>query len=466
MSRIEFGVLLLLVSLSHPVGAQATPETRQQPIAITQVTLIDGTGAATRENMTVVITGDRISAIGKSGRVRIPRRAMVINGRGKYLIPGLIDTHVHLAWDLDRHFSISTADQLRLLYLTNGLTSIREASSRGLEQQTLAAREAAKRPDVFTPRIYASGRVDVQNIARYKATGAGDLTRRLIALGVDGIKIRYGLTLPDIRATVEEARGAGLPVWGHTYHWDDFTRDAVLAGVSGVTHVQGLSPLGPRGRPDPPPVDTSDLSAKELYSVTRWLHADEAATDSLIALMIGHGVWLEPTLVTMDFVASAEVPGHPGSRYSVLPHEQTREGFFMRTGEDLGRYRAAFDRMKEFVQRFYLRGGVVLAGADGIPFVGFGIHDELRLLVEAGLPPMAALQAATLNAARALGWEKTLGTVQPGKQADLVLLDANPLADIRNTQAIRAVVTRGRLLSRGSLDSMLATAAALAAIRK
>ncbi len=440
-----------------PVLAAQAPSER---IAITQVTLIDGTGSPPEANMTVVIEGDRITAVGKTHRLRTPPRTEVINGRGKYLIPGLIDTHVHLAWDLDRHFLLSTEEQLRLLYLPNGVTTIREASSRGLERQTLAVRDSLPNRVRPIPRIHASGRVDVQNIARYKAASATDLTRQLIALGVDAIKIRYGLTLPQIQETVLEARKTGTPVWGHTYFHDDYTPDAILAGVTGITHVQGFPQTGSRVRPDAPPADTS-WQLQELYRISRWLHTDEAATESLIGLMVERGVWLEPTLTTLDFVRSADrLRSNPDRAYSVRPYEQIREGHLTLAGEELVRFNAAFDRMKNFVRRFHLRGGMVIAGTDVLPFVGFGIHDELELLVEAGLTPMAALQAATRNAARALKWDDKLGTVQVGKHADLVLLDANPLADIRNSRAINAVVTRGTILSRSSIDAMLGEAAA------
>lgn len=452
--------LSLLAVISLPISAQSN-EPSASNLAITHVTVIDGTGSPPQKNMTVVVAGDRITAIGKTGRIRTPPTTPVINARGKFLMPGLIDSHVHLAWDLDRFFRLPTADQLDLLHLPNGVTSIREASSRGLERQSIATREASNRPGVYAPRIFVSGRVDAENIARYKAAGAADLTRRLAAMGVDGIKIRDGLTISDIQATVSEARNAGLTVWGHTYSRGDYTREAALAGVAGVTHVDGFPQLGSRQRPDPPPSDSSDWEAARLYSITDWLHTDEAATQSLIELMVDRRMWLEPTLGVYDFVSNYELlAANPGYEYSVLPHELAREGHPTLTGHDLERYRAAVGRMHDFVRRFHEAGGMVIAGSDGLPFSGFAVHDEMRLLVHAGLPPMAAIQAATRNAAIALGWADELGTIEVGKNADLVLLDADPLADIRNTRAIRAVVTRGRLLSKPNLDRMLASARA------
>jgi imidazolonepropionase-like amidohydrolase len=133
---------------------------------------------------------------------------------------------------------------------------------------------------------------------------------------------------------------------------------------------------------------------------------------------------------------------------------------FMRVyeGRDLQLLRATLERQMAFVKRFHEAGGLVVAGTDNHPAPGFGIHDEMRLLVEAGLPPLAALQAATLNAARVLGWLDRLGTIAPGKLADLALLDANPLEDIRNTRAIHAVILNGRVMERAELDALLTPA--------
>lgn len=443
------------IACSHLPGHTSPPRS----LVFTHVAVIDMTGAPATHDMTVVVVGDRITGLGTSGTLAIPAGATIIDARGKYLIPGLIDTHVHLAWDLDARFTLTTAEQLRLLYLPNGITTVREASTRGLEAQTIRARDEAPTTGTIIPRIYVSGRIDAQ---RMKEAGlnAGQLTANLIDRGVDAIKIRHGLSLHDIREIVAEAGKAEIQVWGHTYGREgDFTADAVSLGINGITHVLGIPPLGSGTRPADPPDDSATWQSLWIREATRWLDTNDRAVDSLISSMIRHDVWLEPTLITEKLVVDADFfRGRPSLRYAVIPFEQLREGFPSPTGEDLRRYTAAFQRMKEFVRRFHDAGGLVIAGTDGLPYPGFGIHDELQLLVDAGLPPMATLQAATRNASRALGWEDTLGTVEIGKQADLVLLDANPLEHIGNTRKIHAVLTRGRYLSRGALDDLLSAA--------
>jgi imidazolonepropionase-like amidohydrolase len=135
-----------------------------------------------------------------------------------------------------------------------------------------------------------------------------------------------------------------------------------------------------------------------------------------------------------------------------------REGFPTVQGPELQRYSESFTRMKAFVRRFHEAGGIVTAGTDCVPLCGYGIHDELRLLVEAGLTPAAALRAATTDAARVLGWADRVGSIRETMLADLVVLTANPLHDIRNVTRVDAVVREGRYLDRTTLDGLLSKA--------
>ena len=228
----------------------------------------------------------------------------------------------------------------------------------------------------------------------------------------------------------------------------DYTREAVLAGVNGVMHVSGLKPLGNNRRADSPPADTTDWEAAWLYRIGAWRYEDTAHTDSLIRLMVKHNVWLEPTLVTEEvlLLAPDDLRRHPGARFVRHSMEWWREGFPTPRGAALDQARESVNGMKRFVRRFHDAGGMVITGTDGRPFNGAGIHDELRLLVEAGLTPSAALRAATFDAARALRWQNQVGSVAPGRFADLLILDANPLTDIANTRKINAIVLDGRFI--------------------
>jgi imidazolonepropionase-like amidohydrolase len=421
----------------------------QQFTAIEHVNVVDVVNGKIISNQTVLIRGNIIEKIGK--RIFIPAGAIRIKAHDKYLIPGLIDTHVHLAWDLDSLMTIKTWEQLKYLYLPNGITTIREASTRGLEKQTLAA---SKDTTLIIPGISVAGRVDAQRLKKAGLTAAA-LSEQLIKSGVHSIKIRYGLTMDDIRAVTKVAKMYGIPVWGHTYYNGDYTLQAIEAGVEGVTHVQGIAQLGNNKRTDAPPADSADWNAVAVYGATKWLFIDTIATNKLINKMVVKGVWLEPTLITEDFVVNdkllSEVPHIKNSK----AYKQVREAFAAPKEKYLDNYKASIEKMKHFVKKFHDAGGIVIAGSDGTPFPGFGIHEELRLLVEAGLSPAEALKAATINAAKVLRLQDDLGTVEKGKKADLVLLLGNPLKNVANTKKISGVMIRGKFLAEKDLKEMM-----------
>jgi erythromycin esterase len=420
-------------------------------LAITGVHVVDVESGTLHRDQTVLIGGDRIMAVGPADSIDIPPQVRVVDGRGKYLIPGLIDTHTHLSWDMDnlpgwRRITHGLARQL-----AHGVTAVREASTRGLERRQLEVRAAPGEFDFLLPRIYVSGRIDPAAVARYGAADSRDLTRQLVALGVDGLKIRNDLTLHEVQGVIAEARAAGVPVYGHAYA---YPLGAVEAGIDGVMHVDGLLVLPAGGHPLPPPRDTTDWAAAWLHTMSGWLHRDVAAGDDLLRAMVARGTWLEPTLAVFAWIAEPEYYRDHPARYRGVSYEQLREGFPTPTGAAAAEARAAVAEMGKFVARFHELGGVIIAGTDSYVLDGMDLHEELRLLVRSGLTPAVALQAATINAARALSWDDRLGAIRAGYLADLVLLEANPLDDILNTRRIRAVVHGGRYLDRAALDGL------------
>jgi len=455
--RLALLLITCLCAVVRSLGGQRPA--KQPPLAITRVTVIDAESGRQLPDRTVVIDHDTIASVGPAASVRLPNGTRVVDGRGKFLIPGLIDTHVHLA--LQRS---GERDSLRALgaYLAHGVTGVREAGTGGREPWLLALR--ATRTDSVSPRIYVSGMIAGRTIKR-AGTDARTLARRLIAVGVDGLKIRDGLTRGEIGAVVEEGARAGVPVYGHTFDAvnrdrdEEYTLDAVRLGVTGSMHVEGIAQRGAAPLP-PPPAGTrfgpDNWERWWLYYALAWLSTDPGAEQTLIDTMVAKGAWLEPTLVTEDWIANANpyaaqwsARGLPGS------FAAAHEGMPLYEGADLARFRAAFDHMKSFVRRFHEAGGMVLVGTDCVPRCGYGLQDELRLLVESGFSPADALKAATVDAAHALGWGARLGRVVPGRWADLVLLEANPLQDIGNTRRVAAVVTKGRYLDRSALDALL-----------
>lgn len=457
------------------MAACASARTGSGPVpadlVITHVHVVDVKSGRVLPEQTVLIAGNRIVQLGHASRARIPKGGQVVDARGMYLIPGLIETHGHPMIPMAVDAARTTSDTLALLgaYISYGVTGVREAGAfrPNTIRRLVELRGAAESGTLLIPRLYVSGSVARPALEVHDAPDPVDLTRRYIAAGVDGIKLRQGLSNAELEAVISEAGRAGLPAFGHTSDSGresdpDYTLQAVRWGAQGVMHVLGIAPVGRGSGPEPPALPRfgeENWQAWWLWLVRHWLHTDEGATRTLIDTMVAHGAWLEPTLATVDYIETTErYREHPGNRLLSFPYEEVRSWVPRYAGEDLALYRAAVEQMHAFVRRFYEAGGMVLAGSDGTPAPAVGLHEELRLLVEAGLPPAAALQAATLNAARAFGWEERLGTVSPGKLADLVLLGANPLEDVTNTQKIEAVVLNGRFLDRQALDALLAQA--------
>lgn len=425
----------------------------QQPVvAIQNVTIIPGTDAAPIPRATIVIQGRRIAAVGSSRAIQVPADARVIDGGGRHVIPGLIDTHVHIASD------VGTPRLERVLgyQLANGVTGVREASGMGRERDLCALRERIKAGDLLAPRLYVSGSATPQNLERYQARDWEDLIRQLRDLGVDGIKLR-NLTRTEATTVIRIARVLGLSVYGHTYgpgfSLDNFTVEALEAGAAGIMHVSGAGPADSEKRRT---LAATGWQRTWLSLYLHWLDARQQQEDRFLRALLSHHAWLEPTLAVESFIVDGErYRNRPETRLLWAPYEQVRSGFPAFTGVDLELARQGFKRMSMFVGRFHRAGGRILAGTDMLPWPG-GLHEELRLLVEAGLSPLAALQTATWNPARALGWDGHTGTIAVGKDADLVLLDADPLHDITNTTRIWAVVRAGHIVDRAALDRLLA----------
>ena len=257
------------------------------------------------------------------------------------------------------------------------------------------------------------------------------------------------------------ARAAKVPVYGHTAFasvdrppvQENFTIDLIRAGFAGVVHSAVRPPgVDNSAAPTVPRTTAEGRRAWRLYNRTAWQRSADGYLQALTEAMVARGVWYEPTRLVVyywDHQALYDTarlsPYHPWrTRAQAPPDAEMRAAI---EGEEAAE--------ASFLRRFYSAGGKVLAGTDEVPFPPYGVSEEMRLLVLAGLPPLAALQAATINAARAMGWDDRLGSIEAGKLADMVLLDANPLDNITNVRSIHAIVIDGRVLDRAALDEFL-----------
>ena len=427
--------VLLIVLWPVSLAGQADRARPPSPLVFHHVTVIDMTGAPPKPDMSVVVQGHRITAIGGSSRVRIPGNARVINARGMYLIPGLWDMHAHLGdEDFDKNASLR-------LFIANGVTGIRIMD--GAPEHHLWRKEI-ERGTLLGPRMVIASRVigfgDSSNIS---ASAIRVEVRKAKREGADFIKVHDGVQRQSYFALMDEAGRLRLPVAGHVPA-SITAEEAAEAGQASIEHATGLD------------------DAK----------SDDGRAARLIAVLKRNRTWLCPTLIMRSNYASLDDAGFasdPRLKY-VKPSwrsrwlKMTKDAVNTPPGEWAKR-RESIRKEKTLIGKMRKAGVGILAGTDDAnpyTFIGFGLHDELALLVEAGLTPMQALQAATLDPARFSRQSDLLGTVERGKLADLVLLDANPLEDIGNTRRIRAVVTGGRYLPQEALRQLLAEAEAAA----
>ena len=459
--------LLLFCGLLFAPRLMTTNEASQSQIAFTHVTIIDATGAPPSLDMTVVITSDRITEIGQSQRLRVPRGAQIVDAAGKFMIPGLWDMHIH--WYQKDYLP---------LFIANGVTGARMMWGMPMHHQW---RKDINNGTMPGPRlVIASPIVDGPNpVWNGSVSVKDDLEARQAVInakqaGADFIKVYSRLTREGYLAIADEARKLGIPFAGHIPP-SVTAAEASEAGQKSVEHLTTVLTACSsrdeelRRESAAAALDKTPNRATRSRQVTRSMLAsfDPGKAAALFAVFKRNHTWQCPTLTVLRSTAFLNDPNFINDpRLKYMPAETRKQWdpsgdfrFKDRTAEDFELARLVFKKQLEIVGAMRRAGVEFLAGTDALNpycFPGFSLHDELALLVNAGLSPMEALQAATLNPARYLGKERDLGTLQIGKLADLVLLEANPLEDITNTQRINAVVSNGKLIPKSELQRMLA----------
>jgi hypothetical protein len=421
---------------------------RSEDLALTHVTVIDTRSGGAQPDQTVVIKGDRIARVGPASRIKPAGDIRVIDGRGKFLIPGLWDMHVHLG-PLDH--SVATAWSLPLL-VANGITGVRSMFDdlalirklrTGIANGTIAGpRIVASGPILDGPKPIWPGSVAVSNADQGRAA-----VHDLKAMGVDFIKVYDLLPRDGYFAIAAEARRERMVFAGHV-PVSLTAADASDAGQKSIEHVALL-------------LYSTSLRERELRQASVRIDIlaaaadsfDEAKASALFRKFASNGMWVTPTLVYGSHFTQEKQEEYRGDpRFSSLPPDLKpfwEQGWTAaRTFADSAARGRVTERSLQLVREMRANGVKLLAGSDMLnPFVypGSSLQEELELLVKSGLSPTEALQAATLRPAEYLGMTDRFGIIETGKLADLVLLDANPLENITNTRRITAVVLNGRL---------------------
>ncbi len=445
--------ILFLLLLPALLSGQVKLTPKFKPLVFTHATVIDATGAPARRDMSIVIVDGRITTLGKTGKVRVPADAQIIDATGKFLIPGLWDMHIHSG-------GYENGKKYFPRLIANGITGVRDMGSP--LDEILRLRREVEAGEIIGPHMIIAGPI-VQGPLPFKMSlfisvnNEAEARQTVISLkgrGVNFIKVQDALPRDLYFAIVDEAKRQRIPFVGHVPP-SISAAEASNAGQQSIEHLGGrfygvllgcsdreseltvkvraivnnvMKSLNEGREPDDSGIFRTSLTKPLLES----FNDRKAAT--LLSIFLRNQTWQVPTLVAQPLRAAI-------NERKDLSEDDIRYG------------KKLLQRQFDLVKKMQRAGVKIMAGTD-FPPERSRLYEELSLLVEAGLTPMQALQSATRNPAVFLGRLDSLGTIERGKIADLVLLDANPLEDISNVQKISAVLFGGKLIPKSSLETM------------
>jgi hypothetical protein len=458
----------LVVFLCGGAFLWAGPKPSPEALIFTNVNVVDTRSGTIEHNMTVVVKKGRIDAIAKVGLIGQGHNFQVINATGKYLIPGLWDMHIHSA------FSPGAWDEKIIypLYIANGVTGVRDMGGDPnlLEQR----RQRIDRGELIGPHMVLAGpfldggKSDAQLIAVTTPAEARAAVDGLKKRGVDFVKILSRLDRDSYFAVAGESAKQKLTFVGHVPD-SVSAAEASAAGQHSIEHLTGImlacssreSELRQQKLAERVSHDGAAYAAVTTQAMATY---DRSKASSLFAQFVHNNTWQVPTLVWTQANATlddASLKSDPRLKYvpASVREQWDPEKLLQQTSPDeMAGLKKEFARDLELVDAMRRAGVLFMAGSDGpdpYVFPGFSLHDELELLVKSGFNTTQALQAATFNPALFLGKLDKYGVAEKGRDADLLLLDADPLEDIHNTRKIAAVVLGGKYYPREALDKML-----------
>ena len=444
-SLFRAALCLALTGIAAPARAQ------DGVTAFVDVTIIPMDRERSVPHQTVVVRGDRIAATGPVGSVAVPAGATRVDGRGKHLMPGLAEMHAHIPGG---QAPDSIVERVLFLYVSGGITTIRGMLG---HPRHLELRARAARNELVSPTIYAAG-LSLNGNSLPTPDSAVKAVEQQKAAGYDLLKIHPGLKLEVFDAVVRTARRVGIRFAGHVPAEVGLAR-AIEARYWSIEHLDGY--VEAMLRPDSP----VPASESAFFGMNLGEHLDESKLPGLVRATKAAGVWNVPTQVLMEnliAVPAEELRRRPEMRYvadsTVTKWTETRTSVLRETGSSAESARKMLEVRRRLIRELHAAGAGLLLGSDApqvwnVP--GFSTHRELESLVAAGLTPWQALEAGTRSVALFFGTLDSTGTVEQGKRADLILLDADPLADIRNTTRRAGVMLRGRWLPQAEIQARL-----------
>jgi imidazolonepropionase-like amidohydrolase len=390
--------------------------------------LIDGTGALPKSNTTIVINGERIIfASNNTSNVHDLNFSATnsVNLTGKYIIPGLFDMHAHVANVRKESYNLNESEYKLHMLLTHGITTIRNPG--GPTEQSVALRENVSEGRIVGPQIFTAGQLlntpqipvpFVEKEVQTEQDVRQEVRTRAVA-GVDYIKLYVGLTPDLVKAAIEEAHFYEKEVIGHLYmtSWTD----AANLGIDALTHGIPVSPFLLSEADQQKFLEAGDHPFNHFL----WLDLVDLngpEINEMMRALVNNNIPVDPTLNVYE---------------SIIKEEPD--------------YQYLWPKVLQLTKMLYDNGVTILSGTDIPNFdlvPGASLHHELEILVEAGIPPLEVIKIATKNGAQALGIEEDVGTIEPGKQADMIILSDDPVDDISNTRKIEAVISDGQFVNR------------------
>lgn len=427
-----------LTSAAHAFVAVDAPV-----VALTHVRLVDGTGTPAKDDQTILITGDRITAVGKTGSVSVPAGAQTLDLAGRTVIPGLVGLHDHM------YYSSPVSGSMKImpvsyprLFLANGVTTIRTTGSvdpyQEMNIRALITNGQAVGPEIVVTGPYLQG--SPNGAMAMHPISNPDEARRIVRYwaeeGVPWFKAYTTISRDQLGAAIDEAHKHGVKVTAHlcsvTY------REAVALGIDHLEHgVFANTDYAHGKQPDRCPSSGMD-------SVYASLDVNSPEVRQTIDEMVKHHVGLTSTLAVYELSSPSRVPVDQRVLDALYPDVSKFVSDYYTKGRsaDDTLWRAAMKKGMEFERAFVKAGGLLGAGADPCcisAIAGYADQRNYELLIEAGFTPEQAVQIMTANGAKVLGFADRLGTIAPGKQADLVVLRGDPTktpSDIRNVETV------------------------------
>ena len=464
MQKLAVAVLLLFAGQVALVGQTLSPSVQAfvkvnaPVVALTHVRVIDGTGAAAREDQTIILSKGKIESVGDASTASVPKDAQVLDLHGYTVIPGLVGMHDHMFYPMGNGIFGEMAFSFPRLYLAGGVTTIRTTGSLEpytdleLKKQIDSGQRPGPKMHVTGPYLEGAGSWALQ---MHQLSGPDDATKTVnfwLDQGVDNFKAYMFITRAELGAAIQAAHKRGAKVTGHLCAVN--FREAVDLGIDDLEH--GLfvdTEFMAAKKPDQCPEDGEDPVGMAKLDV------NSGPLHDTIQYLIQHHVAITSTLPVFEM---GSFPGRPTMQKRVLdalsPDARTavlanRVRFSdsslirKRYGSDVSPYEAAFRKEEEFEYAFSKAGGLLLAGLDptgmGGVIAGFGDQREVELLVEAGFTPLEAIHIQTANGAQFLGELDRIGTIAAGKQADLVVIKGDPSKKIEDIENVETVFKDG-----------------------